>query len=361
MKLSIRLGLLVLILFSACTPSVKSQALPSLTPSLTSPSTATVAASIQTVIPSPAAPTATGTVSTVQPSPTALLLPTQVEKENPTPTPGPPTPSVSATTTPNPSLLDQYLPRRKKVAETQHFIFYAQDGYWPIDQTWWTAEAEILYTYVSLRVQAQAKNKISLAFLPPETRSCPVRGLASEDGSPMVIIYADANSTRSYLEAVLSHELGHAIPSEGFQGGLPDSLALTEGLATWASGKYWDTWKNVPSLDELIRQYIRQGQYEPIHENVDLHGIYPWQNPSGSSQDCLARRDKVYSEWADFLGYLIDTYGWEKALRLFRNPPPVHQNGQVIIFPSDYQGIYGKALNQLEWEWLQWLQKRHSF
>jgi hypothetical protein len=97
---------------------------------------------------------------------------------------------------------------------------------------------------------------------------------------------------------------------------------------------------------------LKDGTYEAIHENTDLHGVYPWQNNNHPGADCLARRDKVYTEWASFVGYLIDTYGWDKAHRLFRLPEPVQQNGQRFTFPPDYQGIYGKALNQLEWEWL---------
>ena len=289
------------------------------------------------------------------PSPTAQPLPTRARTFTPTPSPfptGQPTFTPTVSPTPAPSLLDQYLPRRKQIAETEHFIFYAQDDYIPVDQDWWTQEAERLYAYVSQRVQAKAKNKISLAFLPPEKRSCPVRGLAVASASPVVLIYADAQVQRPYLQAVLAHELGHAIPAAGFADGLPDDLALTEGLGTWASGKYWAAWKNVPALDDLIRQYIAAGQYEPIHENYDLHGIYPWQKNTGPSQACLARRDRVYSEWAAFLGYLIDTYGWPDALRLFKNPPPINESGRRIERPPDYEGIYGKSLNQLEWEWL---------
>ena len=86
-----------------------------------------------------------------------------------------------------------------------------------------------------------------------------------------------------------------------------------------------------------------------IRQNYDLHGIYPWQN---AGKDCLARRDKIYSEWASFLGYLIQNYGWEKAHRLFRLPAPVRSDGKIFHFPPDYEGIYGKSLNQLEEEWL---------
>lgn len=333
MRTFTRLILLITLLLSACAGPGASYFGATPAPTITTQPSVTIAVS-----------------PTPQPSPTALLQPTSITDYNPEPTA-----DSNATPEPSKTLLEAYLPNAKVIAETDHFVFYAQDGYFPVDQQWWLKQSESIYEYVSDRVNAQAKNKIHIAFIKPETRSCPVRGLASPDNPPTVLLYADAKSPRDYLLGVLAHELGHAIPAEGFPEGLPDNIALTEGLATWASGKYWARWKAVASLDELIRQYIRSGEYEPIHENTDLHGVYPWQNGTGSSEDCLARRDKVYSEWGDFLGYLIDTYGWNKAHRLFQAPEPKRQGDKLITFPIDYEGVYGKSLNQLEWEWLQYL------
>jgi len=79
--------------------------------------------------------------------------------------------------------------------------------------------------------------------------------------------------------------------------------------------------------------------------------MYPWHEDAGA--DCLERRDKIYTEWSVFLGYLIETYGWEKAYRLFQAPEPLRQGALEIQFPPDYEGIYGHSLNQLEYEWLQ--------
>lgn len=285
------------------------------------------------------------------PTPTAVTLPTRVTREEPDPEPRRPREERR-------SLIEQYLPRAEVVAETEHFVFYAQDGYFPVDMDWWLESAETAYDYVSDRVQARGKSKVQLAFMPPETNACPVRGLAAQENPPSVLIYADENSSRDYLLAVLAHELGHAIPYEGFPGGLPDDTALTEGLATWASGRYWARWKRVSGLDALVRGYIREGTYEPLHENITMEGIYPWQNGAssagaqGGEDECLARRDRLYTQWGAFLGYLIDTYGWEKAHRLFESPREEREGGRVISFPPDFQGVYGKALNQLEAEWL---------
>ncbi len=279
------------------------------------------------------------------PTPTPLVLPTQEAQSQPRPQ------RDDAPTAEQPeSLLTRTLPNAELVAETEHFRFYAQDGYIPVDQEWWLDQAEVLYDYVSERLDgAESPKKIELAFTTPEERACPVRGLASSEDGPVIIIYADETYNEAYLLGVLSHEIGHAIPGQGFYNGLPDDLALTEGLATWASGAYWLEWKDVASFEALMLRYIAEGTFEPPSANYDLHGIYPWDEDAGP--DCLDRRDRVYSAWGAFLGYLIETYGWEKAHDLFVTRK-VDLGTKMILYPPDYVDVYGKSLNQLEADWL---------
>jgi hypothetical protein len=149
---------------------------------------------------------------------------------------------------------------------------------------------------------------------------------------------------------VLAHELGHAIPSEGFPGGLPDDQPLTEGLATWASGAYWAEYKQVEIIHDIVRQSIAEGKYTALRDSFEFSAIYPWHEDAGP--ECLDERDRVYAQWGSFLGYLVDTYGWQDAYRLFRAPRPTVQGDQVISYPPDYEGVYGKSLNQLEHDWL---------
>lgn len=278
-------------------------------------------------------------------TPTPLVLPTQSVDSAPQPQ------RDDAPTAEPKSLLENTLPKAELVAETEHFRFYAQDDYIPVDQEWWTEQAEVLYDYVSERLDgAQSPKKIELAFTTPETRECPVRGLASSEDGPVIIIYADETYDEDYLLGVLSHEIGHAISGQGFPDGLPDHLGLTEGLATWASGKYWLAWKDAPSFEALMQQYIEEGVFEPPTQNYNLEGIYPW-DEKNIGPDCLERRDRVYSAWGSFLGYLIETYGWDKAHQLFQQRR-VDLGNRTIIYPPDYEGIYGKAINQLEADWL---------
>ncbi len=126
---------------------------------------------------------------------------------------------------------------------------------------------------------------------------------------------------------------------------------MTEGLATYASGKYFDAWKNVPSIDAYVRSQFAEGHFYPLPEIVDLPGVYPWQ--TGVGEECVARRDQEYSEWASFIGFLVDRYGWEKVHALFESAHSQDTGSQTIQYPTDYVGILGKPLNQLQVDWLQ--------
>jgi hypothetical protein len=273
----------------------------------------------------------------VVPTSTALPRPTPIQQD-------------SKSEEPRKTLLDEYMPRHERVAETDHFVFYAQDDYFPVDLERWKEQSEELYAYVSQRVGAESPVKISVAFMPAQQAVCPIRGLASSNDPPIVILFADPGAPEAYLLAVLSHELGHAIPARGFEGGLPGDIALTEGLASWASGQYWNDWMDVPTIHHLVRKYIDSGTYLPLHENVDFQKVYPWQD--GAGEGCLARRDQVYSQWASFVDYLIERYGWDKVHQLFNSAYTEKQGDREIKYPTDYQGVLGKSLEVLELDWL---------
>ncbi len=187
-------------------------------PSLTATSAPTATASLTVTLTPPLS--ATGVPPTVQAllngaTPTPFLLPTSVS-ENPAQTATP-----AATPEKQQTLFDEYLPRAEKVGETDHFIYYAQDGYFPVNQADWEQQSEEIYAYVSQRLGADVKHKIEVAFQPFQQQVCQIRGLASEGDVPMIIIFADPTSSLAYLQAVLAHEVGHAIPWDGFPAASP--------------------------------------------------------------------------------------------------------------------------------------------
>ena len=77
-------------------------------------------------------------------------------------------------------------------------------------------------------------------------------------------------------------------------------------------------------------------------------------------------RDTLYTEYASFVGFLIDTYGLERFEELadtiatvaiaIRPGPPTPTPAQASR-PStpDYQAVYGRSFEELEQEWLRQL------
>jgi hypothetical protein len=162
---------------------------------------------------------------------------------------------------------------------------------------------------------------------------------------------------------------------------------VTEGLATWAAGKYWEAWQKVTPT-EMVRSYQREKRYIPLadHYKEDL------KTPNNTS-DCLAQRDLAYASWASFLDFLINKYGMEK-LRQLLGPLETEvtgqfgQTGRLIRIPDgpnfdpklaelfgfvtvdatqidvvqglyqpdpDFQKAYGITLTELEKTWLEQL------
>jgi hypothetical protein len=86
----------------------------------------------------------------------------------------------------------------------------------------------------------------------------------------------------------------------------------------------------------------------------------PQPNPQATpsvNDDCLVLRDTIYTEWASFLDYLIQKYGWEKLPALFESPDYERRRREIIMKPPDFQAVYGSSLNQLEAAWLEHLMK----
>lgn len=241
----------------------------------------------------------------------------------------------------------------EKIAETTHFEFYAENGYFPVAIDDFKTQAETTYDYVRNRLQLSTEKKILLTFRRPlnltkltfhrsSINTCPQRGGASSD---LIYIYADEQTSQAQILGVLAHEVGHVLHAES---DLADGTsALYEGLATWAAGNYWNNWHNSSSLDASVRDYLQQHTFLPLYENYEIY------TSVGSGENCLARRDILYTEWAAFIDYLIAQYGWEKLHTLFGMPTSEERGSEIIIKPPDFQAVYGSSLNQLEAAWLE--------
>lgn len=73
----------------------------------------------------------------------------------------------------------------------------------------------------------------------------------------------------------------------------------------------------------------------------------------GTSEGCITRRETLYIEWASFLDYLMKEYGVEKLEELIETTPEAERTEEEhVVKPADFEGVYGRSLNQLEAAWL---------
>jgi hypothetical protein len=231
-------------------------------------------------------------------------------------------------------------------AENEYIDLYSVNGYLPVDVPWWQQESKQVYEYVSKRLDTVMGEKVIVKFFSPDSRNCPARGRAIlEEGA--IVIFADENTSEEQILGVLAHELGHLFTFKRYRN-LNDQ-ALSEGMATWAAGDYWEKWKGF-DFNSGVRNYITNDVYLPLFENYDLEKAYDPNAP-----DCITHRDILYTEFASFLDYLIQTYGMEQLSALFDVRQPEIINNKNIVYPPNYKDVYGLEFNQLEYEWLKTL------
>jgi hypothetical protein len=285
-------------------------------------------------------PTATRPAPTPTPSPTPYRTPTAV----PVPTRVLPSREEREVITPE----ETHRPEGQRIAETDHFQFYAPDGAFPAAVPDLPEVSEKVYDGVSARLELSTRNRIRVTFRPPSSQPCPPRGLAAPRPA-RIFIYADDETSRDQILGVLAHELGHILIMDRFRD-IP--RALNEGLATWASARYFNAWLGYASFDGAVRSYVEDGTYLPLHENYYLTDIYPGED-EGTSEGCIDRRETLYTEWASFLDYLIERHGMGELETLIKSvPDPQMTDGELTVEPADFEGVYGSSLNQLEAAWL---------
>ena len=222
------------------------------------------------------------------------------------------------------------------------------DLYMPTDQPsintpWWQEESKQVFAYVSDRLGTVIDEKVAVVFVPPQTGNCAPRGTSYHEEQPIILIYADQDTSKEQILAVLAHELGHIFAHQTYEN--LNDVALNEGIATWAAKDYWEAWKGI-DFDDSVRSYIADKIYLPLSQNYDLSRAYE------DTEDCLTNRDILLTELAFFLDYLIEKYGFEKLSSLFDIQQPAFVNDQRIIYQPGYGDVYGAELNQLEYDWL---------
>ena len=261
---------------------------------------------------------------------------------------------------------------RREALRTDHVKFYLAPGslsesklreYAPHVEAYLTEIAE----KVGIDPSSAFPGELILTFVSPRSErvgpmelgsgQCPVRGLAITgmvSGPLQIWVVADDETATDQVIGVAAHEVAHHVGWARF-GGIDDSL-LAEGLATWLAQKSWLRWHGWESLDEAVRGFRSEGTYVPFAQRAESQG-------RASDVECLARRDTLYTEYASFVGFLIDAYGLARFEELadtiltvtitVRPAPPTPTPAHALRPPMpDYQSVYGRSLEELEREWL---------
>ncbi len=234
------------------------------------------------------------------------------------------------------------------IATSARFQYLSTGGQMSVPLPQLQSKAEEIWAYVADRLGATVSSPIQLGFAEPAGSRCAVRGLTVYI-TPTITIFANTGTDPRQVWGVLAHEVGHAVHFQGFPDGPKGDTVITEGLATWAAGKYWEEWQG-GSPDANVRAFRQAGTLMPLYEAV---AALQDAGVSVTSPQGVCMRDIAYNEWGSFVGYLIGQGGMAKLRALWESAPPPTGNPADLAKPTlDYQGIYGLKLDQLEQAWL---------
>ena len=325
-----------------------------------------VAKAVVTTTPMPVAPSATQTVTAAQTA---------------TPEPTPKPDDLAAPRTQSPFMTNV----GREALKTDHVKFYlAPDSVSESKLLGYSRHIEVEVTEIAEKLGIDPSSAfpegLTMTFISPRSEGvdkagpglCPVRGSARPAGlAPEVKalhpvwVVADDETMADQVIAVAAHEVAHHVGWARFDY-MGDRL-LVEGLATWLAQDSWLRWHGWDSLDEAVRGFLSAGTYVPLAQRDEHPG-------RASDAECLARRDTLYTEYASFVGFLIDRYGVERFEELADTipvpddytvftitfgpgiPTPMHR---LVPTPAhaykppmaDYRAVYGRSFEELENEW----------
>lgn len=245
------------------------------------------------------------------------------------------------------------------IGDSAHFELAAPFGYSSADTRALREEFDEIFEVVVGRLGVSLEEKITVRFAPPNPGPCRSRGWTmfsptrdENDPLPMIVIFADENTDPKEISALLAHELGHVLQHVAVERGRSIQSIFLEGFATWAAGPYWLEWQGVASFRSAVVSYITAETYLPLHENEFLDTLSE-EAVARFGQDCLNRRDVIYTEWAAFIEYLAEEHGRERLYALLRTTPLVSPDEATPFMRPNFPAVYGSSLERLEAAWLE--------
>lgn len=243
-----------------------------------------------------------------------------------------------------------------RVISTEHFTFaFSIDSHHLVLQLDTLAqEAERIFDHVSERLPVSGGRRIDVVFKQRSTSPCPYRGLAIAKNRT-VRIFVHPNISLDEVFAIIAHEIGHVLTHQTWSG-YPGDRGLTEGTASWAAGRYWSAWRGVSSFEEAVLALRRDGTYLPLHDINTAAVMYE----AKRSGRCVEFRDVLYTEWASFIGYLIQHYGWDKLNQVVAYSSRTYlQSGGRKLARFYFEEVYDRSFEEAEAEWLAWISEQY--
>ncbi len=216
-------------------------------------------------------------------------------------------------------------------SQHQHLTITSADGlYAPEESIVLADEIQQSFAYVSGRFEQQPTDAISV-FVGHEP-SCALNGIAYTD-ERRVQVFTCPDLPRSRAVNILAHEFVHQLAHDRYgPQHLQADLILSEGIATYGAGTYWLGDK--PDF----KTFVRETYYDHLLPLATTYVGRP-----------IADMNKLYYQWASFSEFLITTHGREKF-------DAVYVTGSQTPGSADYAAIYGDTLEELETQWLAWLE-----
>lgn len=194
----------------------------------------------------------------------------------------------------------------------------------------------------STMLGSNLKGRIAVRFEPAQVGPCAIRGLTLSNQRTIRMYYGPGSNLWN-IEAILAHEFIHQLQHDyyGVPYHLTSDIILLEGMAVWGSNPYYMSAEGVPYYHLRSLQAIAENNLLPLTTSLEA--------------DCrTTTRNFIYDQWASFAEYLLLTYGRERFDTLY-----VSNNGRPAG-SSNYRGVYGKSLDELEADWVAWLVGRYG-
>lgn len=172
------------------------------------------------------------------------------------------------------------------------------------------------------RMNIKFDDPVEITFL---SRTLGHGGFASDQ---IYVTYQDMNYAGGDPAQVLHHEMIHILDRQ--LGGENRPVIFVEGLATYLSDGHFKREALLPRAGALLKL----NWYIPLTQLADA--FYPSQHEIG------------YLEGAALIGYLEQTYGWERFNHLYRNMPDDHGQPPSQMLDEAFKQSFGLSLQEVE-------------